>query len=266
MPTLHDPLMIVTDLDGSLLDHHTYTWDAAQPWLDTLINADIPIVFCTSKTAAEVAPLQRALGITDQPFIAENGAVVKGAETRQAASGGLDYPAICQVLQTLRTDNGFKFTGFADATDHEVSEWTGLTPRDAALAKQREGSESIIWRDTTERFAEFESALDARALVLVQGGRFWHVMNKGRGKGEALAWLLAHYPAKDKGTFITIGLGDGPNDAPMLEKVDYAVIIKGYSKVPVALERQDKEHVFHSGHYGPEGWSEGLSHFLRQDS
>ena len=30
--------------------------------------------------------------------------------------------------------------------------------------------------------------------------------------------------------FITVGLGDGPNDAPMLDSVDYAVVIKGFSK------------------------------------
>ncbi|MSE15042.1 mannosyl-3-phosphoglycerate phosphatase-related protein, partial [Pantoea agglomerans] len=35
MPDLHQPLMIITDLDGSLLDHHTYRWDAATEWLTT---------------------------------------------------------------------------------------------------------------------------------------------------------------------------------------------------------------------------------------
>lgn len=265
MPTLHDPLMIVTDLDGSLLDHHTYTWEAAQTWLDTFINAGIPVVFCTSKTAAEVAPLQRAMGLSGQPFIAENGAVVKGAKSRSAAESGLDYAAICQTLLRLRDEQHFKFTGFADATENEVADWTGLTPRDAALAKQREGSESIIWRDTPARFAEFQTALETHQLALVQGGRFWHVMNAGQGKGEALSWLLSHYPSALGAPFITIGLGDGPNDAPMLEKVDYAVIIKGYSKVPLTLERQDKEHVFHSAHFGPEGWSDGLAHFLHQE-
>ncbi|MDU6441647.1 MAG: mannosyl-3-phosphoglycerate phosphatase-related protein, partial [Pantoea sp.] len=29
MPSLQQPLLVITDLDGSLLDHHTYRWDAA---------------------------------------------------------------------------------------------------------------------------------------------------------------------------------------------------------------------------------------------
>ncbi len=59
MPTLLQPLMIVTDLDGSLLDHHSYRWDAAVDWLDQLQQHQIPLVICTSKTAAEILPLQK---------------------------------------------------------------------------------------------------------------------------------------------------------------------------------------------------------------
>ncbi|MFG6075441.1 mannosyl-3-phosphoglycerate phosphatase-related protein [Erwinia sp. OPT-41] len=263
MPALHDPLMIVTDLDGSLLDHHTYSWEAAEAWLARLKAADIPIVICSSKTAAEIEPLQRALDIVGAPFIAENGAIVKWQQQTPAAAdrpSAKDYAAICKTLRQLREQDGFKFTGFADVTEKEVADWTGLTPRDAALAKTREGSESLIWRDTSEQFTAFQQALAAQQLELVQGGRFWHVMNQGRGKGAALDWLLTHYPPPGSGRWITIGLGDGPNDAPMLEKVDYAVVTKGYSKTGVTLKRQ--QHVFYSAGFGPEGWSEGLTHYI----
>lgn len=36
MPSLQDSLLIFSDLDGSLLDIHTYEWQPAMPWLDTL--------------------------------------------------------------------------------------------------------------------------------------------------------------------------------------------------------------------------------------
>lgn len=77
MPTLQDPLIIVTDLDGSLLDHHTYSWQPAETWLKRLRAHQIPLVICSSKTAAEIVPLQQKLGISDEPFIAENGAVIQ---------------------------------------------------------------------------------------------------------------------------------------------------------------------------------------------
>ncbi|MEI2263997.1 mannosyl-3-phosphoglycerate phosphatase-related protein [Erwinia sp. CGal63] len=263
MPALHDPLMIITDLDGSLLDHHTYSWQPAGTWLARLKAAEVPVVICSSKTAAEIEPLQRELDIVGAPFIAENGAVVKWQQQPSSAAAqpsGKNYAALCDILAQLREQQGFKFTGFADVTEKEVADWTGLTPRNAALAKTREGSESLIWRDTEARFAAFREALAQQQLELVQGGRFWHVMNQGRGKGAALEWLLTHYPHPASGRWITIGLGDGPNDAPMLEKVDYAVVIKGYSKNPVALTRRDN--VFYSAGFGPEGWSEGLTHYL----
>ncbi len=261
MPKLHDPLMIVTDLDGSLLDHHSYSWLPAQPWLDRLTRAEVPLVICSSKTAAEIVPLQRALGITGAPFIAENGAVIKLSDRVPAEPAG-SYASLCQLLHHLRDRDGFKFTGFSDVTEKEVADWTGLTPHDATLAKSREGSESLIWRDTAQQFTAFQQALAAENLALVQGGRFWHVMSQGSGKGAALEWLLTHYAHPTGQRYVTIGLGDGPNDAPMLDKVDFAVVIKGYSKNRIELQRQDKDRIYHSAGFGPEGWSEGLTHFI----
>lgn len=267
MPGLNDPLMIVTDLDGSLLDHHTYEWEPARAWLERLTERKIPVVICSSKTAAEILPLQRQLGLSGAPYIAENGAIVQWPGSHEAAllPSSKSYREICQTLQKLRERYQFKFTGFADVSEKEVAEWTGLTPHDAALAKMREGSESLIWRDTTEQFTAFEQALSAEQLSLVQGGRFWSVMNQGAGKGAALTFLLQHFRHPLGQRWITIGLGDGPNDAPMLDEVDFAVIIKGYSKTPVTLQRADTQHFFRSARFGPEGWSEGLTHFILQD-
>ena len=266
MPALNDPLMIVTDLDGSLLDHHTYSWEPARLWLERLTEQGIPVVICSSKTAAEILPLQRQMGLSGSPYIAENGAIVhwQGSDETLTSGQQLSYSGLCDSLQSLRERYHFKFTGFSDVTEKEVAEWTGLTPHDASLARMREGSESIIWRDTAEQFAAFLEALKQQGLMLVQGGRFWHVMNQGAGKGEALDFLLSHFPHPHGERWITLGLGDGPNDAPMLDKVDYAVVVQGYSKTPVTLKRQDNEHLFHSALYGPEGWSEGLSHFISQ--
>ena len=170
MPRLSDPLMIVTDLDGSLLDHHTYSWQPAQSWLDRLTAADIPVVICSSKTAAEIIPLQRALGISGMPFISENGAIVDGGSAGSVppvVQQGKDYAGLCDTLQRLRSQYDAKFTGFADVTQKEVADWTGLSLHDALLAKQRQGSESIIWRDSPEKFTLFQHWLADEGLELV---------------------------------------------------------------------------------------------------
>ena len=67
--------LVVTDLDGTLLDHDSYSHEAAQGALSLLEQLRIPVVFATSKTRAEVLALREELGNTD-PFIAENGAAV----------------------------------------------------------------------------------------------------------------------------------------------------------------------------------------------
>lgn len=260
MPDLHQPLMIITDLDGSLLDHHTYRWDAASEWLATLKQQAVPLVICSSKTAAEIIPLQKKLGISGSPFIAENGAVVQTHDQQRVRlDNALTYEAICERLAAMKPT--YRFTGFHDFSDPDVASMTGLSEADAALARQRDASEVVVWRDSEEALAQFREALGAEGLALTQGGRFWHVMPAGSGKGEALRWLLDNSPGEAR---ITIGLGDGPNDAPMLDAVDYAVVIRGYSKTPVTLTRTDQQQVYHTAHHGPEGWREGLDYFLTQ--
>lgn len=266
MPMLNESLLIVTDLDGSLLDHHSYSWQAAQPWLDRLQQHQVPVVLCSSKTASEILPLQRQLGLMGLPFISENGALAQidqpGYPQPLRRHGGADYASICYTLNRLRQQQGYKFTGFADVSEAEVAQWTGLTLADAANARQRTASESLIWRDDPQRFPAFRQQLAEADLTLVEGGRFWSVMGKESGKGAALHWLLANYPPPGGNSWTTIGLGDGPNDAPMLDAVNYAVVIKGHSKTPVQLNRTDSDHIYHTDAHGPVGWAEGLDVFL----
>ncbi|WP_017346441.1 mannosyl-3-phosphoglycerate phosphatase-related protein [Pantoea sp. A4] len=260
------PLLIVTDLDGSLLDHHSYRWDAAQPWLERLRQQLIPLVICSSKTAAEIVPLQKQLGLSGSPFIAENGAVLQlNSEQRlQPNSTSPSYSALCQQITHLQAQ--FHFTPFHQLSDVEVSAVSGLTLAQAELARRREASEVLIWRDSEDAFAAFRQQLAAQNLSLLQGGRFWHILPADCSKQAALAQLLTTLCATAGGKLTTIGLGDGPNDASMLDSVDYAVVIKGYSKQPVELHRTDKDNIYFTAHYGPEGWSEGMDYFLTPDT
>src|SRR5574337_76081 len=80
MPITHSPgrnayLLIFTDLDGTLLDHKTYSFDPAQEALNEVEQRGIPLILCTSKTRTEVERLRRALN-NHHPFIVENGGAV----------------------------------------------------------------------------------------------------------------------------------------------------------------------------------------------
>ena len=47
--------VVFSDLDGTLLDHSTYSWKAAAPALAALRDRGIPLILASSKTSAEIA-------------------------------------------------------------------------------------------------------------------------------------------------------------------------------------------------------------------
>ena len=52
------PLLVFTDLDGTLLSHSSYRWDAATPALNTLRKIGAAVVLASSKTAPEIAEMR----------------------------------------------------------------------------------------------------------------------------------------------------------------------------------------------------------------
>lgn len=105
------PLLVFTDLDGTLLDHESYDWSPARQALNRLAALGALVVPATSKTRAEVAPLMAALGLTG-PAIVENGAGV----------AYLPGPVPC----IDRTRGGPRHTATrASCTIHRLWRWNG---------------------------------------------------------------------------------------------------------------------------------------------
>ena len=154
-------VQVFTDLDGTLLDHHSYRFDAALPALAELRARDIPVIIASSKTAAEIRPLQRQLTL-DAPFICENGAAVHlpdGQGNWATEDFAPRHERVLAVLHDLRAQ-GFHFAGFSDWGVEGIAARTGLSHEQAALAAQREYSEPLLWQDTQERKADFQAALE----------------------------------------------------------------------------------------------------------
>ncbi|KFX07477.1 mannosyl-3-phosphoglycerate phosphatase [Pectobacterium betavasculorum] len=267
MQTRNTKLIIFSDLDGSLLDHETYRWDAAQRWLTRLANEAIPLIITTSKTAAEVEPLQQALGLGDYPYIAENGAIAVLPPTWRTHPDyprkriGSGYSIIRTQLEQLR-GLGFSFKGFGDMSCTEIAEVTGLSEQDARRAQQREASEPLLWLDDASRLPHFRQLLADVGLDLTQGGRFYHVMGTQTSKGFMGGWIKKQYIEKYGTDVKTLGLGDGPNDISLLCAVDCAVLIKGKGNQIVSLPESYAGKQYCTQASGPQGWSEGLEHFI----
>ena len=84
-------LLVVTDLDGTLLDHETYSYAEAAPALAELRRRGIPLVLASSKTRAEMELLHAELGLSD-PFICENGAAIC-----TPTAGGVEVEALANL-------------------------------------------------------------------------------------------------------------------------------------------------------------------------
>lgn len=228
-------LVVFTDLDGTLLDHHTYAHAAAKPALAALKAAGVALVLTSSKTRAEMAPLWWELGL-NAPIISENGGGVfipvghgltMLADWRDAGSDwlglalGLD---IAEVRRRLASFAGrFGARGFGEMTDAEVARLTGLSPEAAARARQREFNEPVLLPDAEAQGAEFAAAAAAAGLTATQGGRFWHVLS-GANKGRAVDLVASFYRRVDP-NLITAGVGDALNDLPMLKAVDRPFLV-----------------------------------------
>ena len=94
------PLLVFTDLDGTLLDHETYDHSPARPALSRLKAIGAGVVLASSKTAAEIAPLRSDLGLEDWPAIVENGGGVL-APGQSATDNAGNYRELRDIIGEL---------------------------------------------------------------------------------------------------------------------------------------------------------------------
>ncbi|MGC8121826.1 HAD-IIB family hydrolase [Marinobacter sp. VGCF2001] len=257
-------LIVFTDLDGTLLDHHSYSWRAASPAMAKLAANGIPLIFNSSKTAAEMRQLQSAMGIR-APFIVENGAAVVipagclGRREEQVVNFGADHAQVWRALMVQR-ESGAPFRGFSDMSNAELAGHSGLGEAEASRARQRLGTEPLIWQGSSQELGQFRAALEHAGLRLLQGGRFWHAMGRF-DKAEGARFLLQQYQEQHPGQpMVTIALGDSPNDQRMLEAADIPVVIRGLNSDQLHLPSQ--KHPMRSLKPGPEGWNECVLNLL----
>ncbi|WP_455209838.1 HAD-IIB family hydrolase, partial [Kaarinaea lacus] len=157
------PILVFTDLDGTLLDHDTYQFAEALPALRMLQSLHIPLIPTTSKTVAEIRQINERL-TNPHPFIAENGCIIGFpdayfplSDLRRSLHNTLHeppytlltlaplYAEVLDILQMLKEEQGFRFQGFNDLSACEIAKLTQLPLPQAELAKQRLCSEPLIW-------------------------------------------------------------------------------------------------------------------------
>ncbi|MFZ5994138.1 MAG: HAD-IIB family hydrolase [Thermodesulfobacteriota bacterium] len=272
--------IIFTDLDGTLLDHDSYEYRDALEALDYIRHQRIPLILCSSKTKAEIEYYRKELGLED-PFIVENGAAIfipKGildaGDMAFVECGdyvvielGTRYSRIKDLFAAVKAETGLRLSGFSEMSVDQVAELTGLDRDMAALAQRRDYSEPFLFEDAPgrvleeeARLADLERAAGKRGLKITRGGRFYHLIGDN-DKGKAVQILKKLYETEGR-VLISVGLGDSPNDFPMLENVEIPVLVKKKDGQYAPWSTEKK--VIYAPDVGPRGWNRAVLDLARE--
>lgn len=293
-------IIIYTDLDGTLLDHHTYSFSESLPAVMAATSIGIPVVFCSSKTRAEIEHLRQAMNVT-APFIIENGAAIvipagylslnNWEETTGSAPTssiemsdelptsldsssrpqpdptfaiGMPYPLLVDRLHELQAAFSGQIIGFSDMTEEEVARDCGLTLEEARRAKQREFDEpfKLVNADVVA-IRRITDSIKHLGLFCSQGGRYYH-LHGNNDKGGAVR-ILNRLLLQEHTQIFTVGLGDSLNDLPMLESVNYPVLVKKPDGSHDHSVIKNLPGVHLSEGIGPRGWHQTVMGILDND-
>lgn len=265
--------ILFTDLDGTLLDHETYSFAAAEEALSLVKSKRIPLIIVTSKTRTEILDIQKKLDISE-PFIVENGGAVffpqqtdiddlalKDFEKKDgffAKTIGSDRKEIIDFLEPLKEE--FKIRSFVDFSNSELSKLMDMNINEVEKSKKREFSEPFIFfEDAKENLRLLNEKAAQSGFKVLKGGRFYHLVGKLQDKGEAVKIVKKVYNASDWEFGTSIGIGDSMNDLEMLKNVDIPVIVKKkngkYEDICLpGLVKADAA--------GPEGWNKVVLSYI----
>jgi len=268
-------LIIFTDLDGTLLDHDTYSFAAAKEALEAIRARRIPLILCSSKTRMEIELWRQALD-NPNPFVSENGGAIfipedfaggefrfqKSTEGYRVIELGRPYAELRHALVKMREATGLPLVGFGDLTPAEIGSLTGLPIQAAELAKQREYDEPFFVKDhRAEEVAEvLEGEAGRQGLSLTRGGRFFHLIGDN-DKGKAVQILADIFTRAWGQRPRTVGIGDSLNDLPMLEAVEVPILVQKKGGDYDGRVREKIKPRLAKG-IGPEGWAKAVREVL----
>lgn len=267
--------IIFTDLDGTLLDMRDYTADAAIPALREIKERNIPLIFATSKTAAEIKEYRIKLSV-NHPFICENGGGIyipegyfrgeADPEQFEVIPLGLEYPYLRAELKSASEELNLELQGMGDMTDEEIIGFTGITEAEVPLARTREFDEPFVIKSevTEATTGKLENYFRNKKLEMLKGNRFYHLMGN-INKGKAVKALMKRFKESSQDEWTTIGLGDSPNDIAMFENVDIPIAVM---KPPLPghydFDREDFPYLNFAEGIGPQGWNKAVLDIIKK--
>ena len=215
-------LWVVSDVDGTLMDH-SYDLTPAKETIKLLQELSIPVILCTSKTAAEVKVIRKQLNLSD-PYIVENGAAIYG-ECLKKVNGeiilGEKYGKLERILSSISNEINYDLVPLNNISDKEATALTGLKGNSLNLMRDRHWSMPFL-NPPESKEEEINICCERLNVEIFRGNRMSHLLSINSNKGKAIDALKKY---SNNSNIKIIGLGDSPNDLPLLLNSDYKIVI-----------------------------------------
>ncbi|MCY7327361.1 MAG: HAD-IIB family hydrolase [Saprospiraceae bacterium] len=268
-PPTDRSLVVFTDLDGTLIDHHTYDIEASRLALQQLADRGVPLVFCSSKTFAEQRHLQDQLGMF-QPFIFENGSAAaiphgffpENLYTAARREQGYDVVVFAHAdAVALRAALAHlpEVRGYAAASDAELAAATGLTGDALGRARARWFTETLLSPLNEEQAVAIGQRLKPDGFSLSRGGRFYTVQSDAVNKGRTVQWMMNIFRQALSKNLHFAAVCDSLHDLPMLQVVDLPFLVQRPDRTWATM---DIPHLTRIEAVGPVGFSAVVSKLL----
>ena len=234
-------IWVVSDVDGTLMDHN-YDLTPAKDTIKTLQDLLIPVILCTSKTASEVDVIRKELNLSD-PYIVENGAAIYGNSLSKVDGKiilGEKYKVLEEILNNISNKIGYRLTPLNSLSDEEATALTGLKGHSLTLMRDRHWSMPFL---NPPEFLEEKINFYCKSfnVVILKGNRMSHLLSINSDKGKAINALKNYF---NNPNIKIIGLGDSPNDLPLLINSDFKIVIPSVNGPNLKLLDRLKDYKF----------------------
>ena len=260
--------IIITDLDGSLLNHSNFSFSEIRSELLFLLDSQTQIIPASSKTKAEMEMFCAELG-RDLPFIYENGAgfqninqitLEKSSKPFTLSPAAINTEKIWEIWCENVSDELKNQCLFShDMNFKQQIDAFGLTGQNLENALAREFSFNFKFFGNQIQLHHLKKILNSKNLNAQHGGRLMTLSGK-HDKADYCNFIRTRQKIHGFEPFL-VGVGDSENDAEMLENCDLACIIPRPHK-PLLSISLPPERTIVAGSVAPLGWLEAIKKAL----